>query len=194
MTNMQFGRPPSTVVPHQPDQSRSLDWPVEQTVAPVPPAAPKQRDNFRIDSDSLFLAILLGAVFVAAWPAVVALNSPQPLHLPVIVAHVCGMLAGYGVLVLLLLMSRSPALESGVGADVLARWHGYGGRMVISLILLHAWAAVVARAQSRGESTLLALWHVLRMPQLMAATVGTLLLLAVALASVRVARRRLSYK
>src|SRR3954471_8298410 len=195
MTETQFGRPPSAVTSRQqPDQSRRLAWPVEHTFAPVPPAAPKQRDNFRVDSDSLFLAILLGAVFVAAWPAVVALNSPQPLHLPVIVAHVCGMLAGYGVLVLLLLVSRSAALERGVGADVLARWHGYGGRMVISLILLHAWAAVVAWAHSRGESTLLALWHVLRMPQLMAATVGTLLLLAVAFASIRAARRRLSYE
>jgi thioredoxin reductase len=38
-----------------------------------------------------------------------------------LLAHVSGMLAGYGVLVLLLLMARTPVLERGVGADVLAR-------------------------------------------------------------------------
>jgi ferredoxin-NADP reductase len=41
---------------------------------------------------------------------------------------------------------------------------------------------------------LLALWHVLRLPWLMAASVGTLALLAVGLASARAARRRLSYE
>src|SRR3954454_13682675 len=174
MTNLQPGSPPSLAFRAQP----------AQLIAPS-----RRCQRSRVDADSLVVAILLGAVLVAAWPALVALRGPQPLQLPVVVAHVCGMLAGYGVLVLLLLMSRTPALERGVGADVLARWHGYGGRMVISLILLHAWAAVVEWAHSRGEGTLLALWHVLRIPQLMSATVGTLLLLAVAFASVRAARR-----
>ena len=40
--------------------------------------------------------------------------------------HVAGMLAGYGVLVLLALMSRAPVLERQVGSDVLARWHTMG--------------------------------------------------------------------
>jgi hypothetical protein len=51
------------------------------------------------------------------------------VQLPVIVAHVSGILAGYGVLVLLGLLSRAPALQRGVGADVLARWHARGGRI-----------------------------------------------------------------
>jgi predicted ferric reductase len=104
------------------------------------------------------------------------------------------MLAGYGVLVLLALMSRVPALERGVGADVLARWHRYGGQLVIGLILVHASAAVVAWAQSRQENIPLALWDVLGLPWLIATTVGTLLLVAVAVASARAARRRLSYE
>jgi ferredoxin-NADP reductase len=41
---------------------------------------------------------------------------------------------------------------------------------------------------------MLALWHVSRLPWLMAATIGTLALLAVGLASARAARRRLSYE
>src|SRR5690348_17170389 len=130
-----------------------------------------------ITPDTLLLTIGLGALVFVLGPMVVALRGPQPLQLPVLLAHLCGMLAGYGIVVLLALMSRAPALERGVGADVLARWHARGGRLVIALIVGHAWAAVLAWAQSRQEATLLALWHVLRLPWLMAATVGTLLLI-----------------
>jgi DMSO/TMAO reductase YedYZ heme-binding membrane subunit len=185
--------PSPTRRPHQGGHPQPLDWPDDRTFAPLPPST-KERREWQVNPDDLFIAILLGAVFVATWPAVLALRLPQPLQLPVVVAHVTGMLAGYGVLVLLALMSRAPALERGVGADVLARWHGRGGRLVITLILVHAWAAVVAWAHSRREGTLLASWHVLRLPQLMAATVGTLLLLAVAVGSIRAARQRLSYE
>jgi predicted ferric reductase len=122
------------------------------------------------------------------------MRGSQAPQLSVVVAHLAGMLAGYGVLVLLALMSRAPALERGVGADVLARWHGYGGRVVITLILAHAWGATTAWAQTHGAGAPLALWQVLRLPWLMSATVGTLLLLAVAVASVRAARRRLTYE
>ena len=138
--------------------------------------------------------IWLGAVVVTVWPVIVALRDPRPLQAQVLVAQVCGMLAGYGVLVLLALMSRAPALERGVGADVLARWHGHGGRLVVGLILVHAWAAVEVWAHSRQEGTLLALWRVLGLPGLLAATVGTVVLLAVGVGSARVARRRLSYE
>jgi predicted ferric reductase len=142
----------------------------------------------------LLWAIGLGAAVVGGWPLVVAFQGPAPLQITVLLAHVCGMLAGYAVVVLLGLMSRTPALERGIGADVLARWHARGGRIVIGLIVVHAVAATTAWAQSRQEGALLALWHVLRLPWLMAATVGTLSLLAVGLASARAARRRLSYE
>jgi hypothetical protein len=144
------GRPRAR--PHPPGQPGLLNWPDTHPSAPVRTPTRGRRPELRVDPDDLFIAIFLGAVLVAAWPAVVALSSPQPLQLPVIVAHVCGMLAGYGVLVLLALMSRAPALERGVGADVLARWHGRGGRLVIGLILAHAWTAVVAWAQSAGRA------------------------------------------
>jgi len=150
--------------------------------------------SWRLGSQPVLVAIALGAAAVGWWPVVVALRAPQPPQLTAIVAHVCGMLAGYGVLVMIALMSRAPALERGVGADVLARWHRWGGPAVIGLILVHAVAAVAAWAQSRQEGLLTALWHVLRLPWLIAATVGTLVLIAVAVGSVRAVRRRLSYE
>jgi predicted ferric reductase len=142
----------------------------------------------------VLVAIWLGAVLVAAWPALLALRSLEPVELTVVTAHEAGMLAGYGVLVLIGLMSRSPLLEREVGADVLARWHAVGGRAVVGLVLLHAWAAVAAWAASRRENAAVALWHVLRLPQLMAATVGTVLLVSIGVVSARAARRRLSWE
>ena len=155
---------------------------------------PAGRREWTVGPGDALLVIGLTAGVVAWWPVLFALRSPLPVNLSVLVAHVAGMLAGYGVLVMLALMSRTPSLERGIGADVLARWHGYGGRLVISLVLLHAGAAVAAWAQSRQESVPVALWHVLRLPGLTAATLGTLLLLAVAAASARSARRRLSFE
>jgi predicted ferric reductase len=117
----------------------------------------------------------------------------MPLQASVVTAHVSGMLAGYGIVVLIGLMSRTPALERGVGADRLARWHGFGGKAVVALMLVHAIAAVQSWASSRRESLLPALMNVLALPWLVAATIGTVLLLAVAGISIRGARRRMSY-
>jgi DMSO/TMAO reductase YedYZ heme-binding membrane subunit len=158
------------------------------------PVAPRPAHGRRVSPHAVLAAIGSGALVVTLWPLLIGLSAPVPLSPPGMVAHTSGMLAGYGVLVLLGLMSRAPALERGVGADVLARWHGYGGRLVIVLILGHAWAAVLVWAQSRQERMLLALWHVLRLPWLMAATVGALLLLGIGVASARAGRRRLSYE
>ncbi len=144
--------------------------------------------------DAVLNAIAFGAVLVAGWPVVSMLRAPQPPQLTVLVAHVAGMLAGYGVVVLVGLMSRMPALERGIGADRLSRWHGAGGRAVVALVLLHAYAATVAWAQSRRQSLLTATWHVLGLPGLIAATLGTGLFLAVAVLSIRAARTRVSYE
>ncbi|MFD9375593.1 hypothetical protein ACFWBH_08665 [Streptomyces sp. NPDC059999] len=52
-------------------------------------------------------------------------------------AHLTGLLAGYGILAMLFLMARVPAVEHGVGADRLARWHALGGRHVLLLCSAH---------------------------------------------------------
>jgi predicted ferric reductase len=148
----------------------------------------------RLGPDEILLGIAIGALLAVGWPLWLALRDPRPVLLSGLLAHTAGMLAGYGVVVLLGLMSRAPLLERGVGADRLARWHGRGGRVVVLLVLVHAVSAVVVWAQLRGESAGLSTWHVLRLPWLIAATVGTVLFLAVAALSVRVARRRVSYE
>jgi predicted ferric reductase len=156
-----------------------------------PPARRPQRSS---RPGNVLLGIGIGGAFAGLWPLVLALRAPQPFQLVPAVAHICGMLAGYGVVVLIALMSRTPALERGVGADRLARWHARGGRTVVALVLIHAIAALVAWAQGHRESAWVAIWHVLRLPWLISATIGTVLLLAVAVLSVRAARRRVAHE
>jgi ferredoxin-NADP reductase/DMSO/TMAO reductase YedYZ heme-binding membrane subunit len=139
-------------------------------------------------------ALGLGGVFVAVWPRVAMLMSGAGIDPVALVGHVSGMLAGYGVLVMLVLMSRWPVLEQGIGADVLARWHAAGGRTVLTLVLVHAGSAVLAWALLTGQDPVSALAQVLSWPGLVASVVGTALLCAVAVASARSARRRLRWE
>lgn len=137
-------------------------------------------------------ALAGGAAAVAIWPMLMALVVPVP---PIgLVAHVSGMLAGYLVLVLLVMMSRWPVLERGVGADVLARWHAVLGRTVLGLILLHAFTAVAVWSQISGQDLGTALVDALGWSGMVAAAVGTVLLVGVAVASARAARRHLGYE
>src|SRR4051795_1669800 len=137
-----------------------------------------------IDRHTLLTALWLGALTVGTWPLFVAASGPEAPPVAA-VAHVTGMLAGYGVLVLLVLVSRWPALERGVGADVLARWHVGAARVVVGLVVLHAWGAITAWSQLTGAGWPLSAWQVLGMPALPAATAGTLLMLVAAAVSVR---------
>src|SRR3954452_5987873 len=109
--------------------------------------------------------------------------------------RVTGLLAGYGVVVLVALMARIPPLERGIGADKLARWHAMGRRYTVSLVVAHgvlitwgyadqAHTGVVSQA-----GTLL-----MSYPDVLMATVGGLLLVGVGVVSARAARRRMRYE
>jgi len=109
--------------------------------------------------------------------------------------RICGLLAGYGVIVLVALMARLPPLENGLGADRLARWHAAGGRYVISLIVAHALLIVWGYAVSGGTSvTAQAVQVLTTQPDVLMATAAMFLLIGVAVISARAARRRLRYE
>lgn len=140
---------------------------------------------------------LLGALMVATRPLLQPEGRPQlpPLSL---LSQTSGLLAGYGALVVLLLVARQPALERGVGAHVLARWHSRLAPLFLLLVLVHAGAAVAASAwlgRRRVGATLLdAVVRVLTVPWVPAATVATILLVVVAVTSIRAARRTLGHE
>lgn len=109
--------------------------------------------------------------------------------------RITGLLAGYGVVVLVALMARIPPLERGIGADRLARWHSMGGRYTVSLVVAHGlltiWGyAVTAHTSVVSQTNALLTTY----PDVLAATVAGLLLVGVGISSARAARRRLRYE
>ncbi|RFU37862.1 ferric reductase [Actinomadura logoneensis] len=110
-------------------------------------------------------------------------------------ARITGLLAAYGCAVMLALMARVPALESGVGADRLARWHAAGGRYTVCLALAHVllvvWGYALVDRKNVVAQTGDLVFHY---PEMLKATLGTLLMFAVGITSARLARRRLRYE
>ena len=109
--------------------------------------------------------------------------------------EVLGLLAGYGVVVLVALMARLPPLERGIGTDHLARWHAIGGRYIVSLVVAHGllilWGyATEAHTSLTSETATLLTQY----PDVLMATVAGFLLLGVGIVSMRAARRRVRYE
>ncbi|GAA1960810.1 ferredoxin reductase family protein [Microbacterium deminutum] len=134
----------------------------------------------------------LGAAGVVAL-AITLAPSPIVVNLP-LVAHTAGLLAGYAVTGMILMMARAPLLEHNIGADRMSRWHGLLGPWVIVLIVVHGVAAVLAWAEAQRLSIGTSTDQVLMMPGLVAASASTALFLAIGAASARAARRRLRYE
>ncbi len=102
-----------------------------------------------------------------------------------------GLAGTYLALVMVLLVSRLPVVERVLGQDGLLRWHRRLAPWPISLILAHVLLLTIAYAQAAHSG----IWHevgtlVLTFPYMLEATVGFLLMMAVAVASVRAIRRR----
>ena len=109
--------------------------------------------------------------------------------------RITGLLAGYVIIVLLLLMARVPSLERGLGADRLARWHAMGGRYAISLAVAHTLLIIWGYAVSAHESVIPQTGALLtQYPDVMMATVALGLLILVAGVSMRVARAHMRYE
>src|SRR3954471_14416002 len=109
--------------------------------------------------------------------------------------RITGLLAGYGVVVLVALMARIPPLERGIGADRLARWHAAGGRYTVSLVVAHGllitWGyAVTAHTDVISQTKTLLVSY----PDVLMASVAGLLLVGVGLVSMRAARKRMRYE
>ncbi|MFD5437230.1 ferric reductase-like transmembrane domain-containing protein [Kitasatospora sp. NPDC127067] len=109
--------------------------------------------------------------------------------------RITGLLAGGAAPVLLLLMARLPPVERGVGADRLARWHAFGGRWTVALVTVHVLTVVQGYALTDGRGPIgEGVEIVLHHPEMLKATLGTLLLLGTGAVSARIARRRLPYE
>src|ERR1700758_4243655 len=164
-----------------------------QRAAPRPVRDEKRHE--RVSARAVLAVIGTGAPAVIAlwWHAAPGVNGLGGWLTGA--GEILGLLAGYGVIVLVLLMARIAPIERGVGADRLARWHASGGRYVIGLISGHALAiiwgyAVTAQTNPVGETATLLTTY----PDVLMATVAWFLLLGVGAVSARAVRRRMSYE
>lgn len=109
--------------------------------------------------------------------------------------RITGLLAGYLLALLLLVMSRAPVLDHRIGPDRLARWHAMLGRYTVGLVVAHGlltWWGYAVSAHTgllHQGSTLL-----LSYPDVLMATAAALLLVGVGAVSARAVRRRLRYE
>lgn len=109
--------------------------------------------------------------------------------------RITGLLGGYLLVVQVLLLVRLPFLEWIAGFDRLTRWHRLNGKVTLYLILAHVGLitigyALLARQSVFTESSVLLSSYY----GIVAALVGTILLVIVVLTSITIARRRIRFE
>ncbi|MFE9094598.1 ferric reductase-like transmembrane domain-containing protein [Streptomyces sp. NPDC007264] len=109
--------------------------------------------------------------------------------------RISGLLCGYACAVLVGLMARVPLLERRVGSDRVARWHAMAGRYTVCLLAAHIVLILAGyAAQDRASIVHEAVTVVLDYPEMLKATLGTLVLFAVGISSARAVRRRVTHE
>jgi predicted ferric reductase len=109
--------------------------------------------------------------------------------------RITGLLAVYLALLQILMLARLPALERLVGFDKLTVWHRFNGKLCVSLVIAHVFLitagySLADRISFGGEfSRLLNVY-----PEMVTATIGTVLMVTVVATSIVIARRRLRYE
>src|SRR4051794_31161459 len=113
------------------------------------------------------------------------------------VARITGLLGAYLALIQVVLLARIPLLERAVGFDRLSVWHRWNGHATIDLIVAHVffsfWGYSLMDRYSYGKEIRTMIGGGIY-PGMITATVGTVLLCAVAWTSIVIVRRRLRYE
>jgi predicted ferric reductase len=111
------------------------------------------------------------------------------------IGQVTALYGTYLALIQLVLMSRSPWLDQVFGMDGLTAAHRWLGFATVWLLLAHAVFTTTGYAMGDGSNVVVELWTLITTyPYVLMATVSAGLFGAVAISSVRAARRRLSYE
>ncbi|MFD4550885.1 ferric reductase-like transmembrane domain-containing protein [Streptomyces sp. NPDC058466] len=109
--------------------------------------------------------------------------------------RIAGLLCGYSCAVLVALMARVPLLERRIGSDRVARWHAMAGRYTVCLLVAHVTLILFGYAAQDGSGIVHETMSVVfDYPDMLKASIGTLILFAVGITSARAARRRISHE
>ena len=147
-------------------------------------------------SDIVAILVANGVLIVAMW---VRHGGSDHLTSPGAILTAAGqvtaLLGTYLALIQLVLMSRSPWLDQVFGMDRLAWAHRWLGFATVWLIGGHAVFTTIGWSMGDGRSVLAEVTNLLgTYPFVLMATAGMACLVAVAVTSVRAARRSLSYE
>ena len=111
------------------------------------------------------------------------------------VGQLTGLFGAYLALIQLVLMSRSPWLDQVFGMDGLAVAHRWLGFATVWLLLGHGIFITVGYALGDGSNVIVEFWTLITTyPYVLMALVSGGLFAAVAISSIKAARRRLSYE
>jgi predicted ferric reductase len=164
-------------------------------VAPRSPVGSRGRDRVAGHAQVVAWAGFVGAaVTVGLWIRHGEVASASgPGGFATATGQLTALLGTYAVLLQLLLMSRLAWLERAIGLDHLAVWHRWTGFATVWLLVGHVAFTTLGYAQGEHVS----LWFQTRdfishYPDVLMAWVAMFLLLAVAITSVQMARRKLA--
>jgi predicted ferric reductase len=136
-----------------------------------------------------------GAIVTALWlvdGGVSAVNDAGTLFTSI--GRIAGLLGAYLLLIQVLLLSRLPFVERVAGFDRLTVWHRLNGKVCLYLVLAHvvfitAGYTVMDKISLQSEITVL--WQTY--PGMATASIGTVLIVLVAVSSLVIVRNRLRY-
>ena len=168
------------------------------TQAGLPPVArplrtPRAWPLRSADIAAVLLAV--GLVVVGMWVVHGGLDGlGTPAAMATGLGQITALLGTYLALAQIVLMARVPWIDHVVGSDRLMAWHRWLGIGTITLILAHVALTTTGWALSSGAGVVAEFLALNETWDILIATVGTVLLSAVAVSSIRAVRRRLSYE
>ena len=176
-----------------PTAGRAVRLPAVRLPAVRPPAP---RPSPLIDSDVAWFVLINIALISAMWVrhgGLADLGSTSSKL--VAVGQLCGLFGTFAILGQLVLISRVPWLERRYGMDNLNHWHRWNGFAATWLLIAHAVTITLGYA----SGSRLGIWSqlhdfVFNYPDVLMAMVGLSAIIAVAVTSIRAARKALRYE
>jgi predicted ferric reductase len=146
--------------------------------------------------DVLAIGLANGLLIVGMWIRHGGLHGlTSPGTLLIAAGQLTALLGTYLALIGLVLMSRSPWLDRLIGLPRLASWHRWVGFGCVWLLVAHTVLTTAGFTLTSGSDAVAETWSLLTTyPYVLMATVGLVMLIAVGITSVRMARRGLSYE
>ena len=166
---------------------------VRKPSRPVPPARVSRAPvPWAVTGALVVLGLGFGAVMATAVTTETLSELRAAGGVAMFLGGVAGLAGTYLALIMVLLVSRVPIVETVLGFDGLLRWHRRLAPWPISLIAAHVVLLVIAYAQAAKAG----LWHevgvlVSTFPYMISATIGFIGMMAVAAVSARVIRSRI---